>query len=131
MAEHNAVFGGELSGHFYFRNNYYADSGAIAMATVLSFVAQADKPMSKLIKPVARYIQSGEINFEIEEKDEALAELVNSLRPRLGHRCRRRRPRRRDHRRLRLPRLVVQRPQVQHRAAAATQPRGQGPADAR
>jgi phosphomannomutase len=81
MAEHDASFGGELSGHFYFRNNFYADSGAIAMATVLTFLARADKPMSRLIKPIARYAQSGEINFEIEEKDEALAELIGAFGP--------------------------------------------------
>ena len=72
MAEHGAVFGGELSGHFYFKKNFNADSGAIAMATFLSVLAQSGKPLSKLIKPLWRYVQSGEINFEIEEKDEAL-----------------------------------------------------------
>ena len=72
MGEEKAVFGGELSGHFYFAKNFNADSGAIAMATVLSTLAEAGKPMSKLIAPIARYVQSGEINFEIEEKEEAL-----------------------------------------------------------
>ncbi|MEM1165110.1 MAG: phosphomannomutase/phosphoglucomutase [Planctomycetota bacterium] len=75
LSEHRGVFGGELSGHFYFRDNFYADSGAIALATVLTAVAEAGKPMSELIKPIARYAQSGEVNFENEEKDEALAEL--------------------------------------------------------
>jgi phosphomannomutase len=75
MAEHRCPFGGELSGHFYFRDNFYADSGAIAMATVLSVLAEEGKPMSKLIKPIARYHQSGEINFEIEDKLAALEEL--------------------------------------------------------
>ncbi len=72
LGEHKAVFGGELSGHFYFAKNFNADSGAIAMATVLSTLAEADQPMSALIAPIARYVQSGEVNFEIEEKDEAL-----------------------------------------------------------
>ncbi len=72
MAEHACVFGGELSGHFYFQGNYNADSGAIAMATVLSVLARSGKKMSELITPVARYKQSGEINFEIEDKDAAL-----------------------------------------------------------
>ncbi len=75
MAERNCVFGGELSGHFYFRENFNADSGVIAMCTVLSALAQAKKPLSKLIKPVVRYPQSGEINFEVEDKDGALEEL--------------------------------------------------------
>ncbi|MEL6330565.1 MAG: phosphomannomutase/phosphoglucomutase [Planctomycetota bacterium] len=75
LAEHKGVFGGELSGHFYFADNFNADSGAIAMATVLTVLAERGKPMSALIEPVERYRQSGEINFEIEEKDEALAQI--------------------------------------------------------
>ena len=72
LAEHGAVFGGELSGHFYFRDNFNADSGVIAMATVLSTLAASGEPMSKLIRPIARYAQSGEINFEIDDKQAAL-----------------------------------------------------------
>ncbi|MEL6739937.1 MAG: phosphomannomutase/phosphoglucomutase [Planctomycetota bacterium] len=72
LAESGGPFGGELSGHFYFRDNFNADSGAIAMASFLTVLAGAGKPLSELIAPIARYHQSGEINFEIEEKDEAL-----------------------------------------------------------
>ncbi|MCL4220689.1 MAG: phosphomannomutase/phosphoglucomutase [Phycisphaerales bacterium] len=79
MSEHKAVFGGELSGHFYFSRNFNADSGVIAMATVLSVLADAGQPMSRLIRPIARYQQSGEINFEIEEKDAALAALKDAF----------------------------------------------------
>ena len=75
MADHRCAFGGELSGHFYFRTNFNADSGAIAMATVLSAVAASGKPVSAMVKPAQRYVQSGEINFEIEDKDQALAEI--------------------------------------------------------
>ncbi|MCZ6444820.1 MAG: phosphomannomutase/phosphoglucomutase [Phycisphaerales bacterium] len=75
MAEHNAVFGGELSGHFYFRANYHADSGAIALAAVVSALAVADGPLSEQIRPARRYVQSGEINFEADDKDAALEEL--------------------------------------------------------
>ncbi|MGP1309432.1 MAG: phosphomannomutase/phosphoglucomutase, partial [Phycisphaerales bacterium] len=75
MAERNCVFGGELSGHFYFRDNFNADSGVIAMCTVLSALADAKKPVSTLIAPLKRYPQSGEVNFEVEDKDAALAEL--------------------------------------------------------
>jgi phosphomannomutase len=75
LAEQGAVFGGELSGHFYFRDNFNADSGAIAMATVLSVLARTGKTMSALIRPIARYFQSGEINFKIEDKDGAIAAL--------------------------------------------------------
>ncbi len=79
LAEHKGAFGGELSGHFYFRDNFNADSGAIAMAVVLTAVAEAGKPMSQLIKPIARYKQSGEINFECEDKDGAIAELKETF----------------------------------------------------
>ncbi len=75
MAEQGACFGGELSGHFYFRDNFNADSGAIAMATVLSVLARSGKRLSQLIAPIARYAQSGEINFQIEDKDGAIAAL--------------------------------------------------------
>lgn len=75
LAEKGAVFGGELSGHFYFQGNFNADSGAIALSTVLSAYAKAGKPMSEIIRPLARYAQSGEINFHTEDKDAALLEL--------------------------------------------------------
>jgi phosphomannomutase len=77
MAEREAIFGGELSGHFYFRDNFNADSGAIAMATVLTAVAHSGKPMSELIEPFRRYKQSGERNFEVEDKDATLEELLD------------------------------------------------------
>lgn len=76
MKEHGAAFGGELSGHFYFRDNFNADSGAIAMATVLSALARAQTPLSELIAPIDRYARSGEMNFEIEDKDAAIEELT-------------------------------------------------------
>ena len=75
MAEHDALFGGELSGHFYFRENFYADSGAMALAEVASALARADAPLSALIRPARRYAQSGEINFETDDKEATLEEL--------------------------------------------------------
>ena len=75
MREHRAVFGGELSGHFYFRDNFNADSGAIAFARLASLVAHARPKLSAMIAPLARYAQSGEINFINEQKEEALANL--------------------------------------------------------
>lgn len=81
MAEKKGLFGGELSGHFYFRDNFNADSGAIAMAVVLNVVAKSNKSMHELIKPIARYEQSGEINFTIEDKDGALANVKKTYGP--------------------------------------------------
>lgn len=75
LRKHDACFGGELSGHFYFKDNFYSDSGAIVFAVVLTALAQADSGFSAVIAPMARYKQSGEINFENDNKDEALEEL--------------------------------------------------------
>ncbi len=69
------VFGGELSGHFYYRDNYYTDSGAITLASVLWLLGQREQAMSKLIAPFRKYPQSGEINFRAEDKDAVLAAL--------------------------------------------------------
>src|SRR5207247_6494076 len=73
-----AVFGGELSGHFYFRDNFYADSGAIAFARVLSVLSAQNKPLSALIAPLKRYSQSGELNFQVEDKDSKIRELADA-----------------------------------------------------
>lgn len=75
LADHGGVFGGELSGHFYFRDSFNTDSGVIAMVSALSELARVGKPLSELIAPIARYAQSGELNFEVEDKDGALAEI--------------------------------------------------------
>jgi phosphomannomutase len=76
LAETKAVFGGELSGHFYFRDNFFADSGAIAFARVLSILSNQEKPLSALISPLNRYFQSGEVNFQVEDKDAKIRELA-------------------------------------------------------
>ncbi|MDP9174190.1 MAG: phosphomannomutase/phosphoglucomutase [Planctomycetota bacterium] len=77
LAETKAVFGGELSGHFYFRDNFYADSGAIAFARVISILSAQSGSLSSLIKPLHRYSQSGEINFQVEDKDGKIRELAD------------------------------------------------------
>lgn len=78
LADTKAVFGGELSGHFYFRDNFYADSGAIAFARVLSVLSAQDKPLSALIQPLRRYSHSGEINFQVDDKDGKIRELAEA-----------------------------------------------------
>ena len=64
MAETKAIFGGELSGHIYFRDYYYADSAAVAFARMLSVLSAQEKSLGELIKPLQRYSQTGEINFQ-------------------------------------------------------------------
>jgi phosphomannomutase len=65
MAETGAVFGGEHSGHYYFRDNYRADSGLIASVVVLELISQSDRPLSEMRKPFERYAASGEINTRV------------------------------------------------------------------
>jgi phosphomannomutase len=68
MRENDAAFGGEHSGHFYFRDNYFADSGIIAMLTVAELVARQEGPLSELLAPIDPYVRSGEINSEVEDQ---------------------------------------------------------------
>jgi phosphomannomutase len=70
-----AVFGGELSGHFYYRDNFYADSAMITLVHIINILSSSNKPISELIKPLRRYFASGEINFIIDDKDAMMKEL--------------------------------------------------------
>ena len=79
LADCHGVFGGEVSGHFYFRDNYNADSGAIVFAIVASVLSEQDRPLSQLIAPFKRYVQSGEINFRVAEKQEKMDELAEAF----------------------------------------------------
>ncbi|MHB0947193.1 MAG: phosphomannomutase/phosphoglucomutase [Sedimentisphaerales bacterium] len=70
-----AIFGGELSGHFYYRDNFFADSGFITLVHLINILSRASQPMSELVKPLKRYFSSGEINFAVEDKDAMMKEL--------------------------------------------------------
>jgi phosphomannomutase len=72
MAETGAIFGGEHSGHYYFRDHYRADSGLIAALLVLERLSLAGTSLSTLLAPYARYHQSGEINLEVEDPGEII-----------------------------------------------------------
>jgi phosphomannomutase len=67
MAETGAIFGGEHSGHYYFADNFRADSGIIAALVVLELLSKADQPLSELRKPFERYAASGEINVTVDD----------------------------------------------------------------
>ena len=75
LAETHGVFGGELSGHYYFRDNYHADSAAIAFAKTMSIFSATDKPLSELVAPLLKYSHSGEINFEVADKEAKMREV--------------------------------------------------------
>ena len=72
MAETGAVFGGEHSGHYYFRDNYRADSGLIAALLVLERLSKDEEPLSQLRRPLERYAASGEVNVEVDEPQEVI-----------------------------------------------------------
>lgn len=65
MREHKALFAGELSGHYYFRDNYVAESSSLAVIALANIVTRAGKPLSELIAPLRKYFCSGEINSKV------------------------------------------------------------------
>lgn len=73
MAETGAVFGGEHSGHYYFLDNYRADSGIIAAMTVLELMSKSARPLSELRVAFERYFDSGEINTTVSDTDAVLS----------------------------------------------------------
>ncbi len=73
MREHNAIFAGEHSGHYYFKNNYMADSGLIAALVGLYILSTSNKPLTKLVEPLRNaYVQINEANFEVKDKEGVL-----------------------------------------------------------
>ncbi len=75
MREEDAVFGGEHSGHFYFRDLWYADSGMLALLTTLELVSEAGQPLSQVIAPLDRRVRSGEINSEVADAAATVAKV--------------------------------------------------------
>jgi phosphomannomutase len=65
MRDEDAIFGGEHSGHFYFRDNWYADSGLIAALTVMQLVSEEDKAVSEVLAPLDTRFRSGELNHKV------------------------------------------------------------------
>jgi phosphomannomutase len=75
MRQLNGIFGGEHSGHFYFRDNWFADSGLIALLIILELVSVENKPLSELLKPLDRGFRSGEINSIVTDVQGKLRDL--------------------------------------------------------
>jgi phosphomannomutase len=75
MRQLDAVFAGELSGHYYYRNAGYIDSGILSMITMLNLLARKDRSISQLISPLRKYAQSGEMNFPATESGPLLQAL--------------------------------------------------------
>ncbi|CAM2066442.1 Phosphomannomutase/phosphoglucomutase [Sulfidibacter corallicola] len=74
LREMDGPFGGELAGHFYFKDFFFADSAFYTMTTVMNILEEAGKPLSELIAPFKTYVPSGEINFKTTEADRLIEE---------------------------------------------------------
>lgn len=79
MAETGAAFGGEHSGHYFFRDNFRADSGLICSLFVLEALSQEGKPFSEVLEEYRRYWNSGEINTEVTDQDAKMKELAETF----------------------------------------------------
>lgn len=80
LRREGGLFGGELSGHFYFRENFYSDSGIIALIEVLNILAADPRPFSSVVAELRKYPSTGEINFEVEDKDGVIRSLAERYR---------------------------------------------------
>jgi phosphomannomutase len=75
MAETGAVFGGEHSGHFYFRDFWRADSGMLAALHAIAALGESEVPLSELLAPFNRYFSSGEVNSTVKDGAAATAKI--------------------------------------------------------
>ena len=76
MRRIGSPFGGELAGHYYYRENYFADSSLITVIEVLNVLRRGGKTLSELLEPFRRYARTGEINFHVEDKDAMIRRLA-------------------------------------------------------
>lgn len=76
MKKHNAIFGGEHSGHFYFRDNWFADSGLIAFLVCLELLSKDDKLLHEKVAEIDPYFRSGEINSTVASAKDKIAQLT-------------------------------------------------------
>ncbi len=78
MRENDALFAGELSGHYYFKANFTTESSALAILSIANIVARSGKPLSELIKPLRKYFASGEINTHVTRDPKAILAEIKS-----------------------------------------------------
>jgi phosphomannomutase len=78
MREHDALFAGELSGHYYFRDNFNAESAAMAAVSLANIVDRSGRPLSALVAPLRKYARSGEINIRVKGDARAVLERVKA-----------------------------------------------------
>ncbi len=74
--KYQAIFGGEISGHLYFQDNFYAECGGLTLLLMLKILSENEEPLSFLIKKIKRYYRVGEINLEIKDRAGAIKKLA-------------------------------------------------------
>lgn len=79
MKKHNAIFGGEHSGHFYFRDNWFADSGLIAFLVCLELLSTEDRPLDEMVKEIDPYVRSGEINSRVDSIKDKITQVASAF----------------------------------------------------
>jgi phosphomannomutase len=79
LRKRNAPFGGELACHYYFRDNFFTDSGALAFIAMLNVLAEEGRPLSVLMAPLRRYHATGEINFDVADKQAKIKDLARAF----------------------------------------------------
>ena len=80
MRKENAIFAGEMSAHYYFRENFYADNGVIPFLLVLEHLSRSGKPFSELVQPyMAGHYMSGELNYRVEDAQKTIAEVKDQF----------------------------------------------------
>jgi phosphomannomutase len=75
MRDENALFAGELSGHFYYKDSFFTESSFITTAMLLNLMTHENKPLSELAEPLKKYFQSGEINSDVADKEAKMKEV--------------------------------------------------------
>lgn len=76
MRDTHAIFGGALSGHFYYQENFATDSGFITLVHLLNIVSESNRPLSELLRPLRRFHASGELSFTVDDKPKTMAALA-------------------------------------------------------
>lgn len=76
MRKENAIFGGEVSGHYYHRDFFFAESALLTLLKLLQILSSTTNSLDELIRPLLRYVTSGEINISVSDKDKALDAMV-------------------------------------------------------
>ncbi len=79
MKKNNAVFGGEHSGHFYFRDNWFADSGLIALLVCLELLSKSEQTLEEILGEIDPFIRSGEINTRVDSIEKKIEEVAESF----------------------------------------------------